>query len=76
MAATTCKVDERSRVVLPGQFVGQTVEIEAVSESEVRIRVVRAKRRRPSLAELMAGVTDENQHPAVEFGPPVGNESL
>ena len=74
MATKTCKVDECSRVVLPSSFVGRTVKIETVSESEVRIRVVPLPRRRASLAELMAGVTDENQHAAVEFGPPAGSE--
>jgi antitoxin MazE len=29
-----------------------------------------------SLAELLAGVTDENIHAEVDFGPPVGNEIL
>lgn len=76
MVATTCKVDEGARVVLPGHFVGRTVEVESVSETEVRIRVVKRPCGRKSFSELMAGVTDQNQHAAVDFGPPVGGELL
>lgn len=37
--------------------------------------VVRPVRRRPTLDELLARVTDENIHPEVDTGPPVGNEA-
>lgn len=32
------------------------------------------KRRRYSLEELVAGITDENRHEEVDWGPPVGKE--
>lgn len=33
------------------------------------------KRRRYSLEQLLDGITEENQHPAIEWGPRVGNEA-
>ena len=30
----------------------------------------------PTLDELIAGITDENKHDPVDFGPPVGRELL
>lgn len=30
----------------------------------------------PSLDRLLAGVTEENRHDEVDFGPPVGNEVI
>jgi antitoxin MazE len=32
------------------------------------------RRRRYSLGELLEGITPEDYHPEVEWGPPVGNE--
>jgi antitoxin component of MazEF toxin-antitoxin module len=31
-------------------------------------------RRRYTLEEMLEGITDENVHPEVDFGPPVGKE--
>lgn len=31
---------------------------------------------RKTLSELIAGITPENKHPEVDFGPPVGREIL
>lgn len=31
---------------------------------------------RPTLAELLAGITPENLHEEIDFGPPVGEELL
>jgi antitoxin MazE len=33
------------------------------------------KRRRYRLEELIAGITEENRHPEVDWGGPVGNEA-
>jgi antitoxin MazE len=33
-------------------------------------------RRRYTLEEMLEGITDENVHPEVDFGPPVGKEIL
>jgi len=76
MSLTTRKVDDRSRVVLPEAFTGRTVVIESVSAEEVRIRIVKPPRRRPSLTDLLSRVTDDNQHDPVEFGPPTGSEVI
>ncbi len=35
---------------------------------------VTISRRKLTLEELVAGITDENRHDEVDWGPPVGNE--
>ncbi len=35
---------------------------------------VTVSRRKLTLEELVAGITDENRHDEVDWGPPVGNE--
>jgi hypothetical protein len=75
MSFITRRVDAKSRVVLPEQFAGRVVLIDAVSDSEVRVRFARS-RRRPSLKALLAGISDDNIHEPVEFGRPVGEEQL
>ena len=76
MSLNTRKVDDRSRVVLPEAFTGRTVVIERITAEEVRIRIVKPLRRRPSLAALLSRVTADNQHDSVDFGPPTGNEAI
>lgn len=76
MSVTTRKVDDRSRVVLPEVFTGKLVRMEQVGDSEVRIRIKRMPRLRPSLTELLSRVTEANQHEPVDFGPPQGDEVL
>jgi antitoxin component of MazEF toxin-antitoxin module len=71
----TRTVDAEGRVVLPPEFIGKTVTLNVVSESEVRVRVTRP-RVRPSFAELMSRVTEENLPEKVDFGSPVGDEQL
>jgi antitoxin MazE len=39
-----------------------------------RLIVVAAPTEAPSLAELLAGITDDNLHAEVDVGPPVGKE--
>jgi len=56
-----------------------TAKIAAGSEVELsaehgKIVIRPAGTRRPSLAELVAQVTDDNRHELVEWGPPVGRE--
>lgn len=65
---------------IPKAFVEQTqmrddsvVDLSLEGEAIV-VRPVRRKRR--SLDELLAGVTDENIHSEVDFGPAVGKELL
>mgnify|MGYP002783941426 FL=1 len=72
----TRRVDGKSRVVLPERFTGRTVIVETIADDEVRIRLAKAPRPRPTFAQLMAKVTAKNLHAPVEFGPPVGREAL
>lgn len=76
MTASRQTVGADGRVVLPDGFAGRVVTVEAVSDTEVRISVVRPRRSVPSLAALMAQVPDENMPEFIDFGPPVGNEAL
>ncbi len=76
MAVTTRKVDGRSRVVLPDGFAGRSVVVEQVAPDEVRIKLKKAPRPRPSVKELVARMTDKNRHTLVDLGPPVGGEAL
>jgi antitoxin component of MazEF toxin-antitoxin module len=76
MSVSTCQVDAEGRIVLPPAFIGKTVTLAVVSESEVRVRLASAPRRRPSLSELLSRVTDDNLPEKVDFGPPVGDEQL
>ncbi len=69
--------DKKGRVVLPADFASTLLIIERVSESELRIRKGRTvRRRRYRLEELLEGVTNENRHRAVDWGPSVGKERL
>lgn len=45
-----------------------------VSLDQGRLIVTPSPRRRLTLEELMRGVTDENIHAEIDFGPPVGRE--
>ena len=76
MSVSTCVVDAEGRIVLPSAFIGKTVTLAVVSESEVRVRLASGTRRRPSLGELLSRVTEENLPEKVDFGPPVGEEQL
>jgi antitoxin component of MazEF toxin-antitoxin module len=55
-------VDERCRVVLPPEFAGETVTITTTGDGDLTVTLVRDYRKRPSLAKLAAGITDENRH--------------
>jgi antitoxin MazE len=57
-----------------GASEGKRAEM-TVEEDALIVKVARPKRRRRySLGELIEGITPENYHPEVEWGPPVGNE--
>lgn len=51
---------------------GQTVELAVVGPGELAIRAVR---RKPSLKELVSGITKENRHDETLWGGQVGKES-
>ena len=76
MIARTQKSDSQSRVVLPAQFANRLVVVELVAHDECRVKLAQAVRKRPSLNALLAAVTEANLPEKVDFGPPVGNESL
>lgn len=70
MGVATRKTDSRARITLPDDFANETVVVERISDNEVRVR------RKLTLSQLLAKVTPENIHGEVDFGPPVGSESL
>jgi antitoxin component of MazEF toxin-antitoxin module len=77
MAAEVRRSDSKGRVILPADFAASVLIIERVSDTELRIRKGRTVRRRKyTLAQLLEGVTEENRHEEVDWGPPVGNETL
>ena len=45
-----------------------------VSQHGDDIVVSRGERKKLTLEELVAGITDENRHEETDWGPPVGNE--
>jgi hypothetical protein len=45
---------------------------ESVRESDIRMT---DEEKEKYLEELLAGITDENLHPEIQTGPPVGNEA-
>lgn len=76
MSAVTRKTDQKARLTLPRDFASCVVTIERVGE-ELRVRKAKAVvARRYSFRQLMAGVTPQNIHAAVETGPAVGGEAL
>ena len=70
MPTATRKVDTKGRVILPDQFAGQVVAVDEVSDTEVRIRLTKAPRKRPSL-DGAAGPGDREERPG-EGGPRAG----
>lgn len=77
MAAIRRKADKAGRVLLFPDFAGQELVLERVGEDEVRLKRVKPARRRRkyTLAELLARVTPESIHPEVDFGRPQGKEA-
>jgi antitoxin MazE len=46
-----------------------------VRDGKLIVEVAKPKRkRRYSLDQLVGGITPENRHPALDWGPPVGSE--
>jgi antitoxin MazE len=74
MAVVTRKVDKKARVTLFADFAGQMVIVERVGDDEVRLKKAKGVTKMYSLAKLLKGVTPDNSHAEVDFGPPVGRE--
>jgi antitoxin MazE len=55
---------------------GKTAEM-SVLDGKLTIEVIKPKhrKRRYTLEELVAGITPENRHEEIEWGPPLGNEA-
>ena len=68
MVVTTRKADQRARLVLPDDFANETVVIERISSTELRLR------KKKTLGQLVAGITPENLHGEWDTGPDVGKE--
>lgn len=67
-------------IPLPKEFMsapqmqpGETVDLTLIDD---KILVAPVRRSKYTLDELLAGITEENIHPEVDFGPPVGKELL
>ena len=58
-----------------GAVVGKTANME-VRDGKLVVEIVRPnqRRRRYILEELVAGISPEDRHRELEWGPPVGNE--
>ena len=75
MDKRTRQVDAKARTTLFRDFAGATVTIERVSPRELLVRKVRARKRKYTLQQLVAGITARNRHPEIATGPPVGGEA-
>ncbi len=76
MDVLTRKTDQKARLTLPSDFASCLVTIERHGD-ELRVR--KAKKvvaRRYTFRQLMAGVTRDNIHAAIQTGPPLGKEAL
>ena len=77
MSAEVRRSDKKGRVVLPSDFAASVLIIERVNDTELRIRKGQTVRKRKyTLEQLLKGVSPENKHAAVDWGPPVGKEVL
>jgi antitoxin MazE len=57
-----------------GAGVGKAANME-VRDGKLIVEVAKPRRkRRYTLEQLVAGITPENRHPELDWGPPVGNE--
>jgi antitoxin MazE len=59
-----------------GASVGKPATME-VRDGKLVVELAKPKRgaRRYSLEQLVAGITPENRHPELEWGPPIGNDA-
>jgi antitoxin component of MazEF toxin-antitoxin module len=74
MKRITRKVDAKGRVTLFGDFAGQQVIVERIGEDEIRLKRVKGRAKKYTLAQLLSGVTPAMIPPEVDFGNPQGSE--
>lgn len=75
----TRKTDQKARVALFSDFANHLVVVERVSADEIRISKARVvPKRKYTLNELLDRLTSSpaHGHPAVDWGPAVGDEAL
>jgi antitoxin MazE len=53
---------------------GKAAEM-TVSNGKLVIEIARRRKRRYTLGELVAGITSDNRHEEIDWGPSVGNEA-
>jgi antitoxin MazE len=53
---------------------GKAAEM-TVSNGKLVVEIARRRRRRYTLDELVAGITPDNRHEEIDWGPSVGNEA-
>jgi antitoxin MazE len=76
MQARVVRCGDGLALLLPSEVAGEAGLTEG-SVVDVRFtagRVVAIPPGVPTLEELVKGITDENRHDEIDFGPPVGNE--
>jgi antitoxin MazE len=56
-----------------GATAGKAANME-VRGGKLLVEIAKPKRRRYTLEQLIDGITQENRHRELEWGPPVGNE--
>jgi antitoxin MazE len=78
MRVTVKKWGNSAAVRLPASVMQATQlqldEVVEVREDRGRIVIERVRPRRYELSELLKGITNKNQHRAIDFGPAVGGE--
>ena len=79
MRATIKKWGNSAAVRLPASVMQATQlkidDLVEVREDRSRIVIERVRSGEYELSDLLRGITNKNQHRAVDFGPPVGGES-
>ena len=80
MRGTVRKWGNSAAVRLPTSVMqAARLELDApveVREEDGRVVIEPVRDAEVSLADLLAGITDENRHESVDAGPPVGDEAL
>ena len=78
MRVTVKKWGNSAAVRLPTSIMKATQleidEVVEVREDRGRIVIERVRPRRYDLSDLLKGITNKNQHRAIDFGPAVGGE--
>lgn len=74
MQKRTRLVNAKARVTLFSDFAGCTIMLERRSPDEILIRKIGRRRRKYSLAKLVAGITKKNRHDEIVTGQAVGGE--